>query len=139
MKSADQKDHAPSRQIVVAIGASAGGLRPLQELFAALPIDLGMSFIVVQHLSPDFDSVMDELLARHTAMPIKTAEQGMRLEPNTVFLNPAGMDIEIVDHQIELRPFDPSALRLPINSMFQVAGERVRLRCRRRGSFGDRQ
>ncbi|QDT11591.1 chemotaxis protein CheB [Planctomycetes bacterium K23_9] len=112
------------RRVIVVVGASAGGLSPLQELFGLLPTDAGMTFVVVQHLSPDFDSVMDELLARHTEMEIKVADDGMELQPNTVYLNPARMDVEVVDHEFVLRPFDPSALRLPINAMFRsVANE----------------
>src|SRR5205807_666468 len=52
---------------IVGIGASAGGLESLEQLFKALPADTGMAFVVVQHLSPDFRSLMDELIARHSA------------------------------------------------------------------------
>ena len=55
---------------VVGIGASAGGLESLERLFSEIPVDTGMAFVVLQHLSPDFKSVMDELLARRTAMPV---------------------------------------------------------------------
>ena len=51
---------------IVGIGASAGGLESLEQLFSALPADTGMAFVVVQHLSPDFRSLMDELIARHS-------------------------------------------------------------------------
>src|SRR5262249_27447510 len=51
---------------VVGIGASAGGLEALERLFRSLPSDTGMAFVIVQHLSPDFRSLMDELLARQT-------------------------------------------------------------------------
>ena len=47
---------------IVGIGASAGGLDSLERLFAHLPTDTGMAFVVLQHLSPDFKSLMDELL-----------------------------------------------------------------------------
>src|SRR5689334_12812884 len=62
---------------VVAIGASAGGLESLERLFSSLPPDTGMAFVVLQHLSPDFRSLMDELLSRRTRMPIRRAENGM--------------------------------------------------------------
>ena len=58
---------------IVAVGASAGGLESLERLFTNLPIDTGMAFIVLQHLSPDFKSLMDELLARRTSLPIRQA------------------------------------------------------------------
>src|SRR4051812_49848249 len=73
---------------VVAIGASAGGLESLERLFSALPTDTGMAFIVLQHLSPDFRSLMDELLSRRTRMPIRRAENGMVVTPDTIHLLP---------------------------------------------------
>ena len=69
----------PARPVpyVVGIGASAGGLEALERFFDNLPRDTGMAFVVVQHLSPDFKSLMDELLARHTELPIHLVEDGM--------------------------------------------------------------
>lgn len=114
---------AQQRMGVVGIGASAGGLRPLQALFAAMPDDSGMAFIVVQHLSPDFDSVMDTLLAKHTNMPIYVIENGMEVVPNTIYLNPPKFKAEVFDGKFLLSEFAPSGLRLPINSMFQTIAE----------------
>ena len=67
---------------IVGIGASAGGLDSLERLFTHLPTDTGMAFVVLQHLSPDFKSLMDELLSRRTQMPIRQAEprHGARTE-----------------------------------------------------------
>lgn len=105
--------------LVVGIGASAGGLRPLQDLFQQLPVDTGMAFVVVQHLSPDFDSVMNELLARATSMPIRIIGEGMALEKNVIYLNPPRVDLCVRDGRFVLTHFEPNALRLPINSLFQ--------------------
>jgi two-component system CheB/CheR fusion protein len=55
---------------VVCVGASAGGLEAIEALFETMPLDTGMAFVVVQHLSPDFKSHMEELLARKTRIPI---------------------------------------------------------------------
>ena len=63
------------------IGASAGGLESLERLFTHLPTDTGMAFVVLQHLSPDFKSLMDELLSRRTPMPVRQAEHEMLVEP----------------------------------------------------------
>ena len=106
------------RQIVVAVGASAGGLVPLQEFFSLMPVDTGMSFVVVQHLSPDFDSVMNELLAKHTDMPIMIIEEGMTPHPNTIYLNPPSHDVQLINRVFTLSRFDPNELRMPINAMF---------------------
>src|SRR5579871_6222876 len=73
---------------VVGIGASAGGLEALERLFAHMPLDSGMAFVVIQHLSPDFRSLMDELLARHTRIPIARVENGVEVAPNVIYLMP---------------------------------------------------
>lgn len=72
---------------LVAIGASAGGLEPLEQFFDAVGDAPGVAFVVVQHLSPDYRSMMNELLARRSSLPIRHVEDGMRVEPNTIFLN----------------------------------------------------
>ncbi len=66
-----ERDEAPGH--VVAIGASAVGLEPIDQLFDRLPTRTGAAFVLIQHLSPDFESLMDQLLARHTAMAIEAA------------------------------------------------------------------
>ena len=61
--------HDRTTPYVVGIGASAGGLEALEAFFDNVPLPSGMAFVVIQHLSPDFKSLMDELLARHTSLP----------------------------------------------------------------------
>ena len=58
--------------LCVGLGASAGGLEALREFFSAMSPTSGIAFIVVQHLSPDYKSIMDELLARNTRMPVQS-------------------------------------------------------------------
>ena len=58
-----------STPIVVGVGASAGGLESLEQFFAAVPDASGCAFVVIQHLSPKFKSMMDQLLRRHTRLP----------------------------------------------------------------------
>ena len=72
----------PADFYVVAIGASAGGLESLESLFSALPHDTGMAFVVLQHLSPDFKSLMDELLSRDctSSVIIGRGPQGQAVE-----------------------------------------------------------
>ena len=88
MQDESRSENTPSH--IVAIGASAGGLEALETLFDALPDDLGCAFVVVQHLSPDFKSMMDELLKKHTNMPTHQATEGETLLADTVYLIPAG-------------------------------------------------
>jgi two-component system CheB/CheR fusion protein len=77
-----------SPRYVVGIGASAGGLEPLTRFFDHLPADTGIAFVVIQHLSPDFKSLMDELLARHTRLPIRPVEDGMPVHGDHIYLIP---------------------------------------------------
>ncbi len=74
--------------IIVGVGASAGGLEALESMFDGITPDSRMAFVVVQHLSPDFRSLMDELLARHTKLPIHRVEDGMLVKPGSVYLIP---------------------------------------------------
>ncbi|MFE8604901.1 chemotaxis protein CheB [Archangium violaceum] len=74
---------------VVGIGASAGGLPALQTLLESLPSDTGMAFVIVQHLSPDHESLLPSLLAMRTAMPVLEAREGP-LTPDHVYVSPPG-------------------------------------------------
>src|SRR5262249_16137556 len=78
----------PTDGRIVRIGPSPGGLEALQQLFDALPPDTGMAFVVVQHLSPDFRSLMDELISRHSEMPVVVAEDNMPVRANHIHLMP---------------------------------------------------
>ncbi|HEU4689379.1 MAG TPA: chemotaxis protein CheB, partial [Vicinamibacterales bacterium] len=101
---------------IVGIGASAGGLDSLERLFTHLPSDTGMAFVVLQHLSPDFKSVMDELLSRRTPMRIVHAEHDLRVEPNTVYLLPPMKEMIIRQRRLLLNDRDPRhGLTLPID------------------------
>ena len=60
--------------LIVAIGASAGGLEALEKFFGHMPADAGMGFVVIQHLAPDHASVLAQLLARYTEMPVEQVQ-----------------------------------------------------------------
>jgi two-component system CheB/CheR fusion protein len=105
---------------VVGIGASAGGLDALERFFDALPEDTGMAFVVIQHLSPDFKSLMDELLARHTRLPITLVEDGMAVEPDHVYLIPPKKEMIISGGRLLLSERERSQeLTLPIDVFFR--------------------
>ena len=104
---------------VVGIGASAGGLEAIQQLFDYIPDNTGMSFIIVQHLSPNFKSLMPELMAKHTKMEIFTSENEQEIKPNCIYLNKSNNDLVIKDHRLMLKDKDPSRhLNLPIDMFF---------------------
>lgn len=100
----------------VGIGASAGGLEALQEFFSHLPLNTGAAFIVVQHLSPDFKSMMPELLEKHTRMPIHQVNDGIDIEPNSIYLIPPRKYMLIVEGKLLLSDQNPeSHLHMPID------------------------
>jgi two-component system CheB/CheR fusion protein len=91
-----------SESYIVGIGASAGGMEALHELFDNTPADTGFSYVVIQHLSPDYKSLMSELLAKHTMMPVIEAGDNMRAEPNTVYVIPAKKLLTIKNGHLKL-------------------------------------
>lgn len=110
---------------VVGIGASAGGLRALEEFFANMPADSGAAFVVVQHLSPDFKSLMKELLGRTTRMEIYRVEDGMEIKPNCVYLIPPGQNLEVKNRRLLLQRQDRErpGPNFPIDIFLQSLGE----------------
>jgi two-component system CheB/CheR fusion protein len=110
----------PPQFHVVGIGASAGGLDPIETFFDNLPRDTRMAFVIVQHLSPDFKSLMDELLARHTDMPIHLVEDGMLVEANRVYLIPSKKEMIISGGRLLLSDRNrQKELTLPIDVFFR--------------------
>lgn len=106
--------------LIVGIGASAGGLDAFTAFFAATPPDSGLTFVLVQHLSPDHKSLLVELLAKTTAMPVVEAEDGMAVRPDTVFVIPPDATMTIGDGRLKVvRPASPQDRRRPIDLFFQ--------------------
>ena len=105
---------------VVGIGASAGGLEALERFFDNVPADSGMAFVVVQHLSPDFKSLMDEILARRTRIPIRLVEDAMVVESNHIYLIPPKKEMIISGGRLLLSERDrDQELTLPIDVFFR--------------------
>lgn len=75
---------------VVAIGASAGGLEVFKTFFEHMPIGSGLAFVLVQHLDPAYQSMVPHLLRGHTQMPVKWVEDGLAIEPETIYVVPSG-------------------------------------------------
>ncbi len=106
-------------QVLVGVGASAGGLEALVSFFRDFPVDTGLSFVVVQHLSPDFKSLMDELLARHTSMKIYRVEKETRIRPNCIYLIQPKNNLTVRGLKLIPSDQDPKVqLRLPIDWFF---------------------
>jgi len=104
---------------IVGIGASAGGLSPLEDFFRNTPCDTGMAFLVVQHLDPTQKALLPELLQRCTEMPVQEARQNMAIQADSVYVIPPNRELRVVDNTVKLdQPAEPRGLRLPINVLF---------------------
>src|SRR3546814_1713014 len=75
-----------TRPLIVGIGASAGGLEAFKTFFANMPSDSGMAFVLIQHLAPDHESMLVELLGQATEMTGTEAGDGTPVVPNRVFV-----------------------------------------------------
>jgi two-component system CheB/CheR fusion protein len=109
---------------VVGVGASAGGLEALKELLRAMPPDSGLAMVVVQHLDPTHESQMANLLAAHTPLQVRPAEEGLPVAPDTVYTNVPGRYLTVRDGVLHLDPPPPDgAVRLPTDRFFRSLAE----------------
>lgn len=88
---------------VVALGASAGGLAPLIEVLRGIPAGAGLAVIVVEHLSPDLPSVLVALLQPHTPLPLIEAVDGLRIEPDRVYVITPATGLTVVHGALRVR------------------------------------
>ncbi|MCS7467905.1 PAS domain-containing protein [Stieleria sp. ICT_E10.1] len=105
---------------VVGIGASAGGLEALDELLDNMPVDTGMAFVVVTHQHPGHTSLLPELLARETQMEVVEATDGVKLQPNHVYVGTPGGHLALLNGTLQRMDSDsPVSPKLPIDSFFR--------------------
>lgn len=114
---------------IVGVGASAGGLEALEQFFAATPVNSGIAYVVIQHLAPDRQGMLPEILQRTTAMPVKQATDRMSVVPDNVYVIPPNQDISLRHDKLYLLPpLEAHGLRLPIDSFLRsLAVERREL------------
>ena len=112
--------------LVIGIGASAGGLEALQQFFSCMPPNSGLSFVVVQHLSPDYKSLMADILSKHTEMQVYQAENDMAIEADTVYLIPPKKFMTIKGGKLILTDYAPVTLNHPIDIFFASLAEEKR-------------
>jgi len=105
---------------VVGIGASAGGLEALQDFFKNLTTEPDAAFVIIQHLSPDYKSYMNELLSRYTSIKIEIVTDGMTLKSNHIYLIPPKMNMTIFHGVLYLNELSATrTLNLPIDIFFR--------------------
>lgn len=100
---------------VVAIGASAGGLEAIHEFFDNLPPHTNISYVIIQHLSPDYKSLLVELVSRHTEMKVYEAEDNMPLQINSIYVIPNNKLMTIKGDKLLLE--DKTAAKIPNNAI----------------------
>lgn len=111
---------------IVGIGASAGGLAAFEAFFSGLGDNLapGMAFVLVQHLSPDHPSLLAEILRRSTGLPVFEVKDGMKVQPNCVYVIPPKADLGLRKGALRLlEPTAPRGHRLPIDFFFRALAE----------------
>lgn len=128
---AEQSSASENRQglLIVAIGASAGGIEAFTELLKNLPADTGMAFVLVQHLDPKHHSMLTEVVARQTKMPVQEAAHGMHVQANHVYVIPPNAIMSISDHTLQLSPRPETGGQMTIDrfmrSLAEVQGNRA--------------
>jgi two-component system, chemotaxis family, CheB/CheR fusion protein len=121
---------AARRFPIVGIGASAGGLDAFKALLMALPANTGMAFVLIQHLDPQHASLMGDLLATHTSMPVTQAAEGVLIEPNRVYLIPPAVSITVEKGKLHLSALTErhgarTAFDTFLRSLAEECGERA--------------
>jgi two-component system CheB/CheR fusion protein len=97
---------------VVGIGASAGGLEAIKVLLSHLPKETGMAYVVVQHLDPSHPSLLPDLLARTTILPVREVTEGMLVEADCVYVTPANATLTLAQGVFRLTPRTQSGGKL---------------------------
>ena len=104
---------------IVGVGASAGGLEAMTDVLHELPDDTGMAIVFIQHLDPKHASMLSDLLSRATTMPVQQVTNGMKVEPNHVYVIAPNSCIAIRRGMLVMEPRDPVVPHMPIDYFFR--------------------
>ena len=109
---------------MVGIGASAGGIDAFKAFFSCMPAGIGMAFVIVQHLDPNYESSLAAIIAGYTAMPVRLAEDGMPVGPDQVYVIPPDAILTITGGVLHVaRPTPPAARRTSVNTFLASLAE----------------
>ncbi len=124
-EASNKKKHAGEHPfLMVALGASAGGIKALQAFFEAMPSDNGMAFVVILHLSKKYKSNLAEILQRRTKMKVMQVEKTVKVVPNQVYVIPPAKHLEMVDGEIRLRESTPiHGTRISVDRFFRTMAD----------------
>ncbi len=112
-----EEDRVPTH--IVGLGASAGGLQPLEEFLRNVPVPSGIAYVVVQHMDPMHKAMLPDLLQRATSMPVREVTASMRVKRNAVYVIPPNAELSVKRGFLRLaKPSEPRGMRLPIDVLF---------------------
>lgn len=119
-KSGKKEKKGNRQTLIVAIGASAGGLNALERFFKNTPPDEGIAYVVIQHLDPSHKSMLTSILQRDTSMDVQQVEDKMKVEADKIYVIPPGYDMRVEDGIFHLKKQEnPRGVRLPIDMFFR--------------------
>lgn len=120
--SQNGRQNVKDQVLIVGIGASAGGLAAFEAFFSGMPkeTDPGMGFVLVQHLSPDYKSMLTDLVQRYTKMKVSEVTDGIEVQSNCVYIIPPGRNMALLNGCLQLlEPAEPRGFRMPIDFFFK--------------------
>jgi two-component system CheB/CheR fusion protein len=120
---AEGSHEGSSLPYVVGVGASAGGLEAFTELLSHLPDDSGMAFVLIQHLDPNHESHLTELLSKASKMPVSEVKRETRIDADHVYVIPPQCNLGISDGILRTQPRPESGRNMPIDSFFRALAE----------------
>lgn len=120
-KTRQAREKTAHDSLIVGLGASAGGIKALQAFFDTVPADIGVVFVVIMHISPDFESNLAQVLQLHTAMPVTVVNEPLHVEANRVYVIPPGKHLSLQDGVLNpVEPQQPAGRRLAIDLFFRT-------------------
>ena len=116
--------------LVTALGASAGGIRALKEFFQAVPKDSGIAYVVILHLSPDYESKLAEILQTNSQIPVRQVNnRRVAVKPNCVYVIPPNKSLSLSDGYLATSPFkNIEERRAPVDIFFRTLAESLESR-----------
>ncbi|MFL6585056.1 MAG: PAS domain S-box protein [Chthoniobacterales bacterium] len=109
---------------VIGLGASAGGVAPLQQFFGDMKPDTGLAFVVVMHLSPDYESQLASVIQQKTTMPVTQVHEPVKVLPNNVYVIPPTHQLSFEDGMLGLVPLQHAlGRRITIDLFFRTLGQ----------------
>ena len=130
-RAVSEKEAAPAPSgdfFVVGVGASAGGLGAVSEVLKRLQVRCNLAVVIVQHLDPDHESILVELLHRATPLPVQWATHGLAVEPGNVYVAPRQKWVSIRQGVLLLRELDHERVSTAVDRFFQALADDCRHR-----------